>query len=239
MKTSYDTLAKFYDNIIGRYSNEPVEKKLVQKYTGRINSLLELGCGTGIVLEQFKNVKRLLGVDISPEMIKVAKSKRNFAKYEVADITSFKTEEKFDCVLCVYDTINHLQKFDDWKKVFKVSHECLDKNGIFIFDVNTVPKLDRLSDEPPTAFEYPNGYFIFDVNMLSSFKYEWDLKIFELKGSDMYQLTSQKIIESAFPIPKIISGLTKHFDILEMLDENIKFEATQESERIYFICKRK
>lgn len=239
MKNPYDKLAKFYDSIIGRYSNETVEKKLVAKYAGRVNSLLELGCGTGLVLEQFKSVKRLAGVDISPEMIKVAKSKRGYADYKVADITKFNSSEKFDCVLCVYDTMNHLQKFEDWKKVFKVAYECMTANGVFIFDINTISKLERLSEEPPTAFEYPHGYFIFDVSKVSRNKFDWDLKIFESIGKDNYKLTSQKIIESAFPVAKVISGLSKFFDILDLRDENIKFEATQDSERIYFICKRK
>ena len=239
MKTPYDKLAKFYDDIIGRYSNEPVELNLVNKYFKQTNSLLELGCGTGSVLELFIHLPRVAGIDISPEMIKIAKAERNFAKYEVADITTFKTEEKFDCVLCVYDTINHLQKFSDWKKVFEVAHNSLNPDGVFIFDVNTISKLERLSDEPATAFIYKNGYFIFDVNKHSSNLFEWNLKIFESTGKDNYKLTTQTINESAYPVPKILIELAKNFEILDMRDENIKFEATQDSERIYFICKRK
>ena len=44
-----------------------------------------------------------------------------------------------------YDTINHLTLFSDWKKVFRNVSDHLKDNGLFVFDINTLHKLDFIS----------------------------------------------------------------------------------------------
>ena len=53
-------------------------------------------------------------------------------------MASFALGEQFHVVICVFDTLNHLPVFDDWRSLFARVHEHLAEGGLFVFDVNTV-----------------------------------------------------------------------------------------------------
>jgi len=46
-------------------------------------------------------------------------------------------EENFDVVFSVFDSINFLETFAQWKSTFKSVSEHLSQNGLFIFDMYT------------------------------------------------------------------------------------------------------
>lgn len=70
------------------------------------SSVIEIGCGTGETLAALNTV-RGLGVDISPDMIEIAKKKFPHIEFEVGDLEDLQIEEKFDYVLIV-ETIGHV-----------------------------------------------------------------------------------------------------------------------------------
>jgi SAM-dependent methyltransferase len=84
-------------------------------------SILEIGCGTGDLLSQLKP-KEGLGLDISPEMIKIASSKHGEIKYLVGDIEDLTLQQKFEYII-MQDTIGHLS--DVWL-AFRNLHKVTD-----------------------------------------------------------------------------------------------------------------
>lgn len=67
-------------------------------------TLLDIGCGTGIILDQINGKKKLYGIDLSPNMIEQAK-KRLGDKAELkigdAEVLPWKSES-FDTVCCTF-----------------------------------------------------------------------------------------------------------------------------------------
>ena len=62
-------------------------------------AVLDLGCGTGLAGVQFKpRASRLIGVDISPEMIELARARNLYDRLDVAEITDWLDlcPERFD-----------------------------------------------------------------------------------------------------------------------------------------------
>lgn len=79
MATQYDTIAQQYDRIIG---DLPVRQLLEYTYRNRIGdvsgkSVLDLACGNGFYTRKFKQqgASRVVGVDLSPELIKLAQER--------------------------------------------------------------------------------------------------------------------------------------------------------------------
>jgi len=68
--------------------------------------VLEIGCGTGAILDSLRPSYGL-GIDLSPEMIKVARQKRPHLQFEVGDIEEMRLSESFDFVVMV-DLVEHL-----------------------------------------------------------------------------------------------------------------------------------
>lgn len=79
----------------------------------------------------------VIGIDLSKEMIKVAKRKSENLKidYRIADMRKFRSKTKFDCVICPFSSLLHLDTEKDVIQALGNFHQNLDKNGILIFDV--------------------------------------------------------------------------------------------------------
>lgn len=83
------------------------------------------------------------GIDISPEMIQIAKAKSMRLPnvyFEVQDMTQFSVEGKFDLVTCTFDSINYVLDAHDVRKMLERVAGALRISAMFVFDSNT----DRL-----------------------------------------------------------------------------------------------
>lgn len=72
--------------------------------------VLDVACGTGVLIPDYlkRNVKSVTGVDISPEMVRIAQEKFQQENVRIlcADVESAEFDEKFDCVM-VYNAFPH------------------------------------------------------------------------------------------------------------------------------------
>jgi len=74
-------------------------------------SVLDIACGTGVLFEDYmvRGVSEIVGVDISPEMIKIAKSKYPVIDLICADAGEYDFGREFDRIM-IYNAFPH---FDD------------------------------------------------------------------------------------------------------------------------------
>ncbi|MCK4543536.1 MAG: class I SAM-dependent methyltransferase [Spirochaetales bacterium] len=139
----YERLSTVYDLDWGKWSRQYIaiiQEMLAQLGISRAK-ILDLACGTGtLALELAKFGHSVLGVDISPKMIEVAKSKAGHlsnVSFQVSDMLDFTTEEEFECVTCTFDSLNYLQNIDQLQAVIEKVGRALRPDGFFIFDCNT------------------------------------------------------------------------------------------------------
>ena len=76
------------------------------------SSVLELGCDTGYLLAGLKPSYGV-GVDISPEMLTIAREKYPHLKFFSADVEDFEIKEKFDYVVITgtLGSVRNIQSF--------------------------------------------------------------------------------------------------------------------------------
>jgi len=111
------------DFLWGKYINEL--KKL------NVKTILDIGCGTGgFMLKAKKAGFEVVGIDISEEMINLAKSKGLEVYHK--DLCEF--EGKFDACVAIFDVINYMN--DEYlKNFFKCVKNVLKEGGYFlVFD---------------------------------------------------------------------------------------------------------
>jgi SAM-dependent methyltransferase len=143
---NYERLSEVYDLEWGRFS---------QQYSGLISELLseraitrakvlDIACGTGgLAVELAKSGHSVYGLDISPQMIRKAKSKSmglSAIAFEVQDMREFSVPDHFDLVVCAFDSVNYLLDPGAVRQTFLRVAEALRDSGLFAFDSNT----DRL-----------------------------------------------------------------------------------------------
>ena len=157
----YDIIAPFYDEIMGDQEDVAGHiRKFITDRNPNAHSVLEIACGTGALMKQLSKYYELSGLDKSPVMVAMAHHKFRHTTLYQLDMVDFKLKDKFDVIICMNDSINHLLKFLDWKKLFKNVGKHLNKDGIFIFDINTEFKLKELSATPPIIHEFGDNILI-------------------------------------------------------------------------------
>lgn len=236
---NYDLFAKFYDTAMNTGSNTSDKvkhlKAWIHKYNPSAKTLLELGCGTGTILKEFVGDFELTGLDLSSEMLAIARQKVPEANLHQGDMSDFNLDKKFDVILCVFDSINHLKDFTEWQSLFNKAAEHLEPNGLLLFDINTIGRLKWLIEQPVWFTKLDENYMAMDVQAGTDTLTNWNIKIFESIGDDTYKLYEENIAEASFEIKKIKRGLAGNFDVIELASNN-GAEPNDEANRVYFIC---
>ena len=124
----FDRLAPEWDE--GMIRNEEVIAKILDNADiSEGKDILDVACGTGVLIPDYlsRNVNSVTGVDISPEMAKIAKNKFTDPKVEIlcADIETIKLNKKFDGIM-VYNAFPH---FPDPERLIRTLSIMLKENG--------------------------------------------------------------------------------------------------------------
>jgi len=105
----YDAIAAWWHD---RHSQSTYGLAAVDRALGfctHLRRALDVGCGAGgrLVRRMQENGLTVTGIDVSAEMIRLARQNHPESHFQVADIVSWQTEERFDLILA-WDSIFHL-----------------------------------------------------------------------------------------------------------------------------------
>ena len=236
---SYDKFGAFYDAVMGNRANTALYlRKLIAQHKPDVKTMLELACGTGTVLAHFAKEYEVSGLDLSSRMLSVARKKLPNVRFFHADMVTFEIGKKFDVILCVFDSINHVIKFADWKKIFRRVEAHLVEDGLFIFDINTECKLRRHIREPAIIKEFGENLMIMDITDAGKGVSDWNIKVFELQRNNIYKLFEENIREKSYPASQIKEALHEKFESVKVID-SARQRPSSKSERLYFVCKKR
>jgi SAM-dependent methyltransferase len=142
-----DYFARFYDLIYHQVRDGVDNKFYLEKIKNTKGKVLEVGTGTGrLLIEALEHGADIYGIDISPSMLEVLKSKLksdNQKRISLQNITDFRLNTKFDLVIAPFRVFMHLTEKDDQMNALNNVYRNLKTGGKFIFDV-FVPDLKPL-----------------------------------------------------------------------------------------------
>lgn len=141
-KEQFNKLAENYEKrgFWGNYFKHSSEKivKIIYEEFGNNQKirLLDLGSGTGTLLIKLSSYfpeARLVGVDISKEMVGIANQKLDKFKiynveFKIGDINNVDFKEQFDIITC----LNSFHHYENHDLLIKKIYYALDNNGIII-----------------------------------------------------------------------------------------------------------
>jgi malonyl-CoA O-methyltransferase len=111
---------------------------LITLYGDRIKNnqfWVDLGCGTGLfskILQQHQKTESLIGLDISPESLKLNSQSTRYSVLADIEAVPFKNE-----VIDGFVMASVIQWITDIKRCMYNLHECLTKKGVVLFSVFT------------------------------------------------------------------------------------------------------
>lgn len=241
---AYNYFAEVYDDLTENV-NYKVRSEYISDFFNKYGitksaKILDLACGTGsICLELSKMGYSLLGIDKSSEMLSVADNKLNGNVHLLnAEMQNFALSESVDAVVCLLDSINHLESSNDVKKCFNCVYNCLKEKGLFIFDINTVYKHNFILADNSFVFDEEDYFLSWDNELLENNKVRILIDLFKFNGKS-YDRFSEEFVETAYETEILVKLLEPYFNILGIYDELTLNPPKNDSQRLYFVCERK
>jgi ubiquinone/menaquinone biosynthesis C-methylase UbiE len=116
-------LSPYYDLIYAAkdYAGEArYQVQLIEKYkrsSGK--NLLEMACGTGRYLEFFAQGFTCTGLDLNPDMLRIARKMVKQATLVQGDMSTMKLGKRFDVVACLFSSIGYVHGSRNLRKAIR------------------------------------------------------------------------------------------------------------------------
>ncbi len=136
MNTSWQQASDWYDSITAKKGHEYHRTLIMprlKKMLVACKSVLDLGCGQGVLASYIPKGCAYLGVDLSKSLVQAAKKRHPDKSFKIADcIKPLDMKEKFDSATCVLA----LQNMKDPLALLKNAHAHLNEGGQLILVLN-------------------------------------------------------------------------------------------------------
>ena len=147
----YDHFAPLYDEVMKDFPYAQwlaYIDRLCAHFSCPAKRVLDVACGTGtFALMLSRRGTRVAGVDRSAAMVREARAKAEREGFNipflVQEMSNLALGERFDLVVCMYDSINYLVEPEAMARVLARVARVLSARGLFIFDMNTAYGLEQ------------------------------------------------------------------------------------------------
>ena len=208
---------------------------------------LDCACGTGnLTFELAKSSLEVVGVDIAPRMIEVARRKAVYSpfksrlRFEEADLSNFELDEKFDCATCLYDSLNYILEPERLKAAFANIARHVETDGIFVFDLNTpyalTQNLFTQSNRDPRKRLHYNWEAKFDPRTrITSVQMDFSRQLSPGKTEQFHEVHRERAY-GALEIRAMLEATG--WEVERLYDAYTINPPTAQSERWFFVARR-
>jgi demethylmenaquinone methyltransferase/2-methoxy-6-polyprenyl-1,4-benzoquinol methylase len=183
-----EKIRDFFNFFAPRWDNEPIaDITIINTILDKANiceniDVLDVGCGTGVMFPFYmeRNVKSITAVDLSPEMVKIAKSKFPQANIICDDAENIIFDNQFD-VIMIYNAFPHfpapaklienLSKAVEYNGRISIAHG-MSKKELDEIHMKSAGKVSNILPECDELAELLSPYFNVDIKISNDKMYQ-------------------------------------------------------------------
>lgn len=246
----YEEFAQVYDELMKEidYSKwSDYIQRLFFNSKRDIKTVLEFGCGTGnITCNLAQKGLNMTAVDLSEAMLTVADEKadrmglKNIQFY-LGDMSNFKINQTFDAVISCCDSVNYLPDLEALQSFFLSSFECLESEGILLFDVNTVTKYKKTIMDNTYVYDLDDIFCVWENEPdFTENAMHLNLTFFEKNKNGTYNRHEENQVQYFYTIEDIHRCLANSgFENMKYYDFGTLLQGSNEGERIQVIAEKR
>lgn len=140
----YAKSARFYDALYSfkDYAAEAdqVHELIQTRYPGA-RTLLDVACGTGAHLAHLAKNYEVAGLDLTEELLDVARERMPQERLLVGDMRSFDLDETFDAITCLFSAIGYVIELDELHQTAERFAQHLNPGGVVLVEPWLHPEL--------------------------------------------------------------------------------------------------
>ncbi|MBL7783425.1 MAG: class I SAM-dependent methyltransferase [Saprospiraceae bacterium] len=229
MNNLYAGLAEVYEAMYQTFIDYDAEFKLysqmLEQAPGR--SVLEIGCGSGHLAPRFEQAGfRYAGLDLSADMLKIARNKSPESNFWEADMRHFNLPAPVDAAIMTGRTISYLLEQGDVYDCFVSVRRNLTEKGLFCFDfIDATRFIPRIQEHVPVIHraDYQGRHFFresfWKVNLKYGWAFDWKSTYYEETEAGPQLLGEDDSTICAFTQDDIALLLQlAGFEVLEFVD---------------------
>lgn len=129
--------ARYYDALYKFKDYETAVKKLYQLIQTRrpsAKTLLDVSCGTGKHLEYLRDNYQVEGLDLSREMLEVARQRCPGVLFHQEDMADFRLDHTFDIVTCLFSSIGYVKTIERMEQAVANMARHLCPGGLLVLE---------------------------------------------------------------------------------------------------------
>jgi SAM-dependent methyltransferase len=134
---AYGRSARVYDALCRHKDYAAAAAELHQLFAHvapRAQSLLDVACGTGHHLEHLRHDYAVEGLDISPEMLAVARARCPGVRFHEGSLVDFSLGRTFDIVCCLFGAIGYAATLDNLRASIRCMARHLRPGGVLVVE---------------------------------------------------------------------------------------------------------
>jgi len=137
MPNDFSEIATYYDELYVKPEEYQIEAEKAITLIGQYlqspgNDLLDLACGTGGHIPYWLRHYSVTGLDLSPEMLAVAREKFPNIEFHRGDMADFVIDKKFDALVCLWGSIGFMRTPDNLNKALVNFSAHLKSGGVLL-----------------------------------------------------------------------------------------------------------
>jgi SAM-dependent methyltransferase len=214
---------------------------ILSKLEFKPQTVLDLACGTGTVSELLHcRGYDVIGVDLSEDMIEVAKAKSGNVEYHAVDAADMELDRTFDMVICLFDSLNYFTDLRVLRKSIANVGRHTREGGLFIFDVNTIYALSNHFFDQANMSENAHPKYIWTSKYDHSTRICTVNMIFEIKDARGRPVQFKEIhVQKGYTLEELGGMLTDAgFETLAMYNAYKFTKPTRRSDRVFFVARK-
>jgi SAM-dependent methyltransferase len=139
----YSQSARVYDALCRRKDYAAASlalRQILQRVVPDATTLLDVACGTGLHLQQLRDHFRVEGLDLSPEMLDIARQRCVGITLHEGTLVDFQLAGAFDVVTCMFGSIGYARTVDNLHRAVRSMARHIRPRGALVVEPWITPE---------------------------------------------------------------------------------------------------
>jgi ubiquinone/menaquinone biosynthesis C-methylase UbiE len=133
----YTKSAAYYDQMYQfmKYADTAARvRERILEQAPAARTLLDVGCGTGQHLEHLSRTFEVEGLDLNPELLRLARERCPGVRFHQADMTAFSLPARFDVIACLFSAIGYVRTLENMRSTIANFARHLSPGGLVLVE---------------------------------------------------------------------------------------------------------
>lgn len=244
----YDAFSRCYDRFTEDVDYKNRTERILQlfeKYDRKPTLLLDLACGTGnFSFPLAKSGIDVIGVDCSEGMLAAAIAKLDEGSTNPLFLNQYAEELELygtvDGAISMLDSLNHITEYSDFCRAIERVALFLEKDRLFIFDLNTPYKHKEVLGDNVFVREDETAFCVWQNEYIGDNTVDIYLDFFVENKNGSYERLTENFSEVAYTENQVNEALEKSgLELVAVLDDMTDNKPNVTTERLTYIVRKK